>query len=92
MTQRLTPGKYERRRMSDTSAQEEDLDKQLAFERLQRQYIYGTELPPEEKPADEYVPADEAPAETRIPWGLIGVIAVTGLIALSIVAIVAVKK
>lgn len=91
MIERLYPEEYERRRITDTSAQEQDLDKQLAFERLQREYIYGTEPPPEEKPAVQYVPVDAENAEKAIPWGLIGVITITGIIALG-VTIVAVKK
>ncbi len=92
MIERLYPEEYERRKVTDTSTQEEYLDKQLAYERLQREYIYGAELPPEEKPLVQYIPVGVENAEKAIPWGLIGVIAVTGLIALSIVAIVAVKK
>jgi len=93
MIERLYPEEYERRRVTDTSAQEEYLDKQLAFERLQREYIYGAESPlEEEKPVVQYVPVGVENAEKAIPWGLIGVISVVGIIALSIVAMVAIKK
>ena len=92
MIERLHPEEYERRRVTDTSAQEEYLDKQLAYERLQREYIYGAEPPPEEKPAIQYVPVGAENAEKAIPWGLIGVIATVGIIVLGIVAVVAVKK
>lgn len=95
MIERLTPEEYERRKVTDTSAQEEYLDKQLAYEQSQLAYIYGDpveEPAPEEEPPVQYVPVGVENAEKVIPWGLIGVIAITGLIALSIVAIVAVKR
>ena len=92
MIERLTPEEYEKRQISDVPKQEAYLDKELAERAELQRYIYGD--PPEEPaPTEEpQAPVNEAPPETRIPWGLIGVIAVTGLIALSIVAIVAVKK
>ena len=92
MIERITPGEYEQRQISDISKPEAWLDKELSEQAEERAYIYGD--PPEEPaPTEEpQVPVNEAPPETRIPWGLIGVIAVTGLIALSIVAVVAVKK
>jgi len=90
--ERLTPEEYEKRQISDLPPPEAWLDKELKEQAEERAYIYGD--PPEEPaPTGEpQAPVNEAPAETRIPWGLIGVIAVTGLIALSIVAVVAVKK
>lgn len=92
MTERITPEEYEQRQISDLPPPEAWLNKELSEQEEERRYIYGD--PPEEPaPTEEpQAPVNEAPPETRIPWGLIGVIAVTGLIALSIVAIVAVKK
>jgi len=92
MIERLTPGEYQKRQISDLPPPEAWLDKELSEQEEERRYIYGD--PPEE-PApigEPQAPVNEAPPETRIPWGLIGVIAITGLIALSIVAVVAVKK
>lgn len=92
MIERLTPQEYEKRQISDVTAPEAWLDKELSEQEKEWRYIYG-DPPDEATPTEEpQVPANQAPAETRIPWGLIGVIAVTGLIALSIVAVVAVKK
>lgn len=92
MIERLTPEQYEKRQISDITAPEAWLDKELSEQEEERRYIYGD--PPEEPtPSQEPpTPTNQAPPETRIPWGLIGVIAVTGLIALSIVAVVVVKK
>ena len=92
MIERLTPEEYQQRQISDETNPEAWLDKELAEQAEEQRYIYGD--PPEEPaPTEEpQVPVNQAPAETRIPWGLIGVIAITGLIALSIVAVVAVKK
>ena len=94
MIERLYPEEYERRKITDTSAQEEYLDKQLAYEQSQLAYIYGDppEEPENEKPPVQYVPVGVENAEKAIPWGLIGVIATVGIIVLGIVAIVAVKK
>jgi len=92
MIERISPEEYEQRQISDETNPEAWLDKELAEQAEEQRYIYGD--PPEDPaPTEEpQAPVNEAPAETRIPWGLIGVIAVTGLIALSIVAVVAVKK
>lgn len=96
MIERLTPEEYEQRQISDIPAQEEWLDKQLAEQKELQDYIYGREPeappPEEEKPVVQYVPAGVENSEKAIPWGLIGVIAVAGIIALSIVAVMAVKK
>ena len=95
MIERISPEEYEKRQISDITAQEEYLDKQLAHEKKLWELLYGKDpepTPEEEKPAVQYVPIGVENTEKAIPWGLIGVIAVTGLIALSIVAIVAVKK
>ena len=94
MPERLTPEEYERRILTGKLPPDEYLDKQLAWQERQWEYLYGTEPEPvpEEKPAVQYVPVGVENTEKAIPWGLIGVIAVTGLIALSIVAVVAVKK
>lgn len=94
MIERLTPEEYERRQISDETNPEAWLDKQLAEEAEEWRYIYGDPAtePENEEPPANYVPVGEVQPTTVIPWGLIGVIAVTGLIALSIVAIVAVKK
>ena len=92
MIERLTPEEYEQRQISDLPPPEAWLNKELSEQAEERAYIYGD--PPEEPaPTGEpQAPVNQAPPEIRIPWGLIGVIAVTGLIALSIVAVVAVKK
>lgn len=92
MIERLTPEEYEKRQISDLPEPEEWLDKELKEQAEERAYIYGDPPAEAEEEEKEENSAAEAPAETRIPWGLIGVIAVTGLIALSIVAVVAVKK
>jgi len=101
MIERITPDQYEQREISDIPPQEADLDKQLAEEKEISDYVYGMEVEPEpepepeaeaEEPPVQYVPIAEVPPAPGIPWGLIGVIAVTGLIALSIVAVVAAKK
>lgn len=92
MPERITPEEYERRQITDTSAPGEWLDKRLAWEQRQLQYIYGKEPDPEPEPKVQYVPVRVENAEKIIPWGLIGVIAVVGILALGIVAVVAVKK
>ncbi len=95
MIERLTPEEYEQRQISDIPAQEEWLDKQLAEQKELQDYIYGREPeapPEEEKPAVQYVPTGVENSEKAIPWGLIGMIAIAGIIALSIVAVVSVKK
>jgi len=92
MIERITPGEYERRQIGDETNPEAWLDKELSEQEKEWRYIYGD--PPEDPvPTEEpQVPVNQAPPETRIPWGLIGVIGVLGIITLGIVAIVAVKK
>lgn len=92
MIERLTPEEYERRQISDETNPEAWLDKELKEQAEERRYIYGDPLEEPAPTEEPQAPISEAPPETRIPWGLIGVIAVSGLIALSIVAIVAIKK
>lgn len=95
MIERLTPEEYERRQISDIPSPEAYLDRQLAEEKEEWEYIYGKEPdPPPEEPPVQYVPIGVENTEKAIPWGLIliGTIAVTGIIALGIVAIVGLKK
>jgi len=105
MIERMTPDQYEQREISGIPPQEEDLNKEFALQKEISDYVYGMEVEPEpelepevavevevEKPPVQYIPVAQAPPAPSIPWGLIGVIAVTGLIALSIVAVVVAKK
>ncbi|MBA7607382.1 hypothetical protein ES703_14541 [subsurface metagenome] len=94
MIERLTPGEYEKRQISDLPAPEAWLNKELKEQAEERAYIYGDppEEPENEKPPVQYIPVGVENAEKVIPWGLIGVISIVGIIALGIVAIVAVKK
>ena len=97
MTERLTPEEYQERMITGKSPPEQYLDKHFAWQESQLEYLYGVEpepTPEEEKPSVQYVPIGQAPAEnsSTIPWALIGVIAITGIIAVSIVTVVVVKK
>lgn len=75
MIQRMTPEEFFRQ-----SQQEQDLENIL---------IEGEPVPPEPQPPIQYVPlAGVNAAKGDIPWGLIGVISVVGLISLAIVAVV----
>ena len=95
MIERLTPGEYEKRQISDLPAPEAWLDKELKEQAEERAYIYGD--PPEEPenekpPVQQFFIGQAANSNSNIPWGLIGIITIAGLITLGIVAIVAVKK
>lgn len=96
MIERLTPGEYQKRQISDLPPPEEWLNKELSEQAEERRYIYGD--PPAEPENEEKPPVQQffigqaANSNSSIPWGLIGIITIAGLITLGIVAIVAVKK
>jgi len=96
MIERLTPGEYQKRQISNLPPPEAWLDKELSEREEERRYIYGdppAEPAEEPKPPVQYITTiGQTQPTNSIPWGLIGVIAVAGIIALSIVAAVVVKK
>jgi len=75
MIQRMSPEQF-----FQQQRQEQDLENIL---------IEGEPVPPEPAPQIQYIPVAGVNTEKPdIPWGLIGVISIVGLIALGIVAVV----
>ena len=77
MIQRMSPEQF-----FQQSQQEQELEKIL---------VEGEPVPSEPAPQIQYVPVagvNNTNTEKQIPWGLIGVLSIVGLISLAIVAVV----
>ncbi|GAI36369.1 unnamed protein product, partial [marine sediment metagenome] len=75
MIRRLSPEQFFRQ-----SQQEQELENIL---------IEGEPVPPEPVPQIQYIPVAGVNAEKpEIPWGLIGVISIVGIVVVGIVAVV----
>lgn len=76
MIQRMSPEQF-----FQQNQQEQELEKIL---------VEGEPVPSEPAPQIQYVPVAgvNTNAEKQIPWGLIGVLSIVGLISLAIVAVV----